>query len=338
DARAFACDVAEPAALQGTLSEIRRTMGPIHGVVHAAMVLDDALLQDLDAARFATVLRAKLAGALALDRLTRKDPIDLFVLFSSVTTVIGTPGQASYVAANRTLEAMAERRHAAGLPALAVQWGPIADAGYLVQETRVSEMLAAMLGATHLRAAQALEALPALLASGRPVVGLANVSWSELRGRLAGLAGPFWSEMPIRDRSTSTGQSLSSRLAQLTPEQAVLAVEEVLVDEIARILQQPTSTISTTQPINEFGVDSLMAVELQTALEARLGQQIPLTALTGAATLSAIAVRLLKMMDKPETATVADEDDDDEIVASIMRHEDATISAVSAHTDPWQQA
>jgi acyl transferase domain-containing protein/NADPH:quinone reductase-like Zn-dependent oxidoreductase/acyl carrier protein len=332
EARAFACDVAEPAALQATLQTIRQTMGAIHGVVHAAMVLDDALLQDLDAARFAVVIRAKLAGALALDRLTRDDPIDLFILFSSVTTVIGTPGQASYVAANRTLESLAERRHAEGLPALAIQWGPIGDAGYLVQETRVSEMLVAMLGAAHLRASLALEALPGLLASGRPVVGLADVSWTELRGRLAGLAGPYWSEMPVRDRGSIAGQSFGALLARLTPEQAVVAVEEVLVDEIARILQQPTSTISTTQPINEFGVDSLMAVELQTALESRLGQQIPLTALTGAATLNAIAARLLKMMDKPETVAATGDHD---MITSLMRHEEGLLSV---HADPVPSA
>lgn len=327
-AKAFACDVAEPVILQATLDEIRRTVGPIRGVVHAAMVLDDALLQDLDAARFANVTRAKLGGALALDRLTRGDPIDLFVLFSSVTTVIGTPGQASYVAANRGMEALAERRQAAGLPALAVQWGPIADAGYLVHDTRVSEMLAAMLGSTHLRAVQALEALPALLASGRPVAGLANVSWSELQARLPGLAGPFWSEMPARDRGSPTGQPLSARLAEMTAQDAIVAVEDVLVDEIARILQQPASTISTTQPISDFGVDSLMAVELQTALEARLGQQIPLIALTGAATLGAIAVRLLKMTDNSETAGR-----DDEMAAAIMRHEEDAVSAISTRAE-----
>ena len=79
-----------------------------------------------------------MAGAEALDRLTRGDPIDLFVLFSSVTTLLGNPGQASYVAANAALEAIAERRHAAGLPALAVGWGPIGDAGYPDAQARVS--------------------------------------------------------------------------------------------------------------------------------------------------------------------------------------------------------
>ena len=316
DARAFACDVAEPAALRRTLDAVRLGMGPIRGVVHAAMVLDDGLLPDLDATRFATVIRPKLAGALALDKLTRDDPIELFVLFSSVTTVIGTPGQASYVAANRMLEALAERRHAAGLPALAVQWGPIGDTGYLARETRVSEMLAAMLGSPHLRSDLALEALPALLAAGRPVVGLADVAWGELRGRLPGLAGSFWAEMPARDRDSSAGQSLSARLAHMTPAEAVTAVQDVLVEEIARILQQPVGTIRVNQPLAEFGVDSLMAVELQRALEVRLGMQIPLMVMTGATTLSVIASRLLKAMDRDTTPEI-----DDGVAASIMRHE-----------------
>ena len=316
DARAFACDVAEPVALERTLGSVRAGMGPIRGVIHAAMVLDDALLGDLDAARFAKVIRPKLAGALALDRATRCDPIDLFVLFSSVTTVIGTPGQASYVAANRALEALAERRHAAGLPALAVQWGPIGDAGYLLGEARVSEMLAAMLGSTHLRARQALDALPALLGSDRPVIGLADVAWGELRARLPGLAGSFWDEMPARGARSSPGQSLAVRLAELTPSEAIQLVQNVLVEEIAGILRQPAGSIGINQPVQEFGVDLLMAVELQTALEARLGLQIPLMALTGGSTLKLIAARLVdaaNRQDSPQTI-------EDGVTGAMMRH------------------
>ena len=168
DARAYACDVADEAQLQRMLAGLRGAQGSLRGVLHAAMVLDDAKMAELDASRFAAVIRPKLAGAAALDLLTRDDPLDLFVLFSSVTTVIGTPGQANYVAANAALETLAERRHAAGLPALAVLWGPIGDAGYLARETRVAGMLAKMLGSSHMRAERALDALPALLACGRP--------------------------------------------------------------------------------------------------------------------------------------------------------------------------
>jgi len=328
DARAFACDVAEPVQLQRTLRSVRGSMGPIRGVVHAAMVLDDAFLRDLDAVRFAAVIRPKVAGALALDRLTRSDPIELFVVFSSVTTAIGTPGQANYVAANRALEALAGRRHAAGLPALAVQWGPIADAGYLVREKRVGGMLAAMLGSSHLRAVQALDALPLLLASGMPVAGLADVAWGELQPRLPGLASPFWSEMPCGNRGTGSGQSLCSRLTGLAPLEALAVVQDVLVEEVARILRQPPNTVDIDRPIQDYGVDSLMTVELQTALEMRIGRQLPLIAWSGAATLRVIAGRLMAALindEPPET--------EDAVTASIMRHETDAIPAGSA-TEP----
>lgn len=318
DVRAFACDVAEDAPTQNTLAEIRRRMGPIRGVFHAAMVLDDALLRDLDAARFTAVIRPKLAGALLLDRFTRTDALDVFVLFSSVTTVIGTPGQANYVAANRTLEALAHRRHAEGLPGLAVQWGPIGDAGYLMREERVSAMLAKMLGSSHLRAEQALDALPALLASGLPVVGLANAAWGELRARMPGLADPFWSEMPVHEAGSLETGSLRTQLTELPPEEATAHIQAVLVEEIARILQQPAATISPDQPIQEFGVDSLMAVELQTAIEQRLGLQPSIAILTGAGTLRAIAARLVQSLDRDAGAATPDP-----IADAILRHESA---------------
>jgi acyl transferase domain-containing protein/NADPH:quinone reductase-like Zn-dependent oxidoreductase/NADP-dependent 3-hydroxy acid dehydrogenase YdfG/acyl carrier protein len=318
-ARAFACDVADPSQLQAALTEIRRTMGPLHGVLHAAMVLDDGYLQDLDTARFAAVIRPKLAGAMALDRLTRDDPLDLFILFSSVTTVIGTPGQANYVAANAALEALAARRQAAGLPALAVQWGPIADAGYLVRDTRVSAMLAKLLGSSHLRAADALDALPGLLQSGCAVAGVADVAWGELRARMAGLAGPFWSEMPAAERRTADSDSIQARLAELPADEAHRMLLDILVAELARILQQSAGAIDVNRPIQEFGVDSLMAVELQTALEGRLGQQLPLMSLTGAATLRAIPPRLLQAMRSGQGAQA------DDLAAAILRHENAVV-------------
>ncbi len=321
DAQAFACDVGDATALEGVCAQIRRTMGPIRGVLHAAMVLDDGYLKDLDVARFAAVIRPKVAGAAALDLVTRDDPIELFVLFSSVTTVIGTPGQASYVAANAALEALAERRHAAGLPALAVQWGPIADAGTLVRDTRVSEMLAKMLGASHLRAAEALDALPALLASGRCVIGLADVAWGDLRNRLPGLAAPFWSELPASDRNFQSSGSVRAQIADMTPEDAEPLILDILVDELSRILQQTRGSIDVNRPIQEFGVDSLMAVELQTALEGRLGLQLPLMALTGGAALRTVPARLLQSI---QTADAVHADD---VAAAILRHEDAEISA-----------
>ncbi len=320
EARAFACDIADEAQLSQVLGFVRRSMGPIGAVLHAAMVLDDARLSDLDAARFGAVLRPKLAGALALDRLTRDDKVGLFVMFSSVTTVIGTPGQAAYVAANATLEALAARRRAEGLPGLAVQWGPIGDAGYLTRETRVGEMLGRMLGGTHLTAAQALEALPRLLAAGRPTVGLADVAWGELRGRLPGLAGPFWSEMPVTARRADGGARLRGRIADLPPDEALAVLLEVLAESLAGILKLPPASIDADRPVIGFGVDSLMAVELRTAVEAQLGVQVPLLALTADTTLRAMATRLRQLI---QSAAPQEKQD---LLAAILRHEGEVVA------------
>src|SRR5208337_232162 len=100
---------------------------------HAAMVLDDAIVANLDEARLLNVLRPKIAGAENLDELTRGLALDYFVLFSSATTVIGNPGQGAYVAANGFLEGLARQRYSSGLPAIAISWGGIADVGVLAQ-------------------------------------------------------------------------------------------------------------------------------------------------------------------------------------------------------------
>lgn len=109
-----------------------------------------------------------------LDRLTRDDPVDLFWLFSSATTIVGAPGQGAYVAANAALEALAQRRHSDGRPVLAIAWGPIADTGALAEKRENErEALARRLGGQPMTAARALSALPAMVASGLPVVALA---------------------------------------------------------------------------------------------------------------------------------------------------------------------
>ncbi len=141
------------------------------------------------------ILRPKLGGAFALDALTRDDPIELFLLFSSATTLLGAPGQGVYVAANMALEALARRRRADGRPALAVAWGPIEDAGYLAERPETRDALARRLGAKPIPARRGPGGLPAMIASGLPVVGLAEASWTEARRFLPVLAYPLFSEI-----------------------------------------------------------------------------------------------------------------------------------------------
>ena len=293
DARAFACDVAEENRLAGTLDLVRAEMPSLAGVIHAAVVMDDALLPELNEIRFASALHVKLGGAEALDRLTRPDRLDLFVLFSSVTTVLGNPGQAAYVAANAAAEAVIERRRAQGLPGLAVQWGPIGDAGYLTREVGVARILAKRLGGRMLKAADALDMLPALLASGRPVVGVADIGWGALAANLALLRTPMFDALSVDD---ADGPELDLRelLLNSPAGMAQAKLADMLTGEIARIMKTSAGSIGPHRPLSELGMDSLMAVELRLAVEQRFGLTIPVLALSEGATITALAGRMCR--------------------------------------------
>ena len=107
------------------------------------MVLDDAPLAELDAERLPSACsRRRLAGAWNLHLATLDEPLDSFVLFSSIAGMLGNPSQANYAAANAFLDALAHQRRALGLPALAIEWGVLADVGYVARTRRVGPLLA----------------------------------------------------------------------------------------------------------------------------------------------------------------------------------------------------
>jgi acyl transferase domain-containing protein/acyl carrier protein len=285
-------DVADPEALSLVLDQIRAAQPPLRGIVHAASIVADRLTADLDPAGIDAILRPKLGGAVALDRLTRDDPIELFLMFSSATTMLGAPGQGAYVAANMTLEAVARRRHGEGRPALAIAWGPIEDAGYLAKRPDTRDALARRLGAKPLPAMVALDGLPAMLASGLPVVGFAETNWTEAQRFLPVLTTPLFAEVRDKARPSGADEALADRLAALAPEAALALLRTVVAEEAARILRLPAGGVDPLRPLSQMGMDSLMAVELRLALESRLRVDLPLVSLAEGTSVASIAARL----------------------------------------------
>ncbi len=221
EVRVYRGDVADRASLAKVLDAIRAAQPPLRGIVHAASAIDDGLASEIETARVRAVLRPKLGGAVALDALTRDDPIELFLLFSSATTLVGAPAQGAYVAANMALEALARRRRAEGKPALAISWGPIADTGYLAERPDIRDALARRLGAKPIPAAEALAGLPAMIASGLPALAYAETNWNEARRFLPILATPLFSEIRTKASVSASDESLDDRLASLDPEAAL---------------------------------------------------------------------------------------------------------------------
>jgi len=324
EVRVYQGDVADHGALATILDTIRENQPPLRGVVHAASAIEDGFAADIDSSRVARILAPKLGGAIALDALTRNDPIELFLLFSSATTLVGAPGQGVYVAANMALEALARHRRAEGRPALAVAWGPIEDAGYLADRPAVLESLARRLGARPIPAAQALAGLPAMIASGLPTVAFADTHWTEARRFLPILATPLFAESRAKVSPSPDGESLAERLVSMDPEAALAILKTVVAEEAASILRLPGDGIDPLRPLSEIGMDSLMAVELRLALENRLRVELPLVSLTEGTSVASIAARL--------AAAVSTGPRDGEVIALAAQHE--VVEGTRSPADP----
>ncbi|HEX5453549.1 MAG TPA: type I polyketide synthase [Stellaceae bacterium] len=331
----YAADAADPNSLEPVLAEIRRTGRPLRGVVHAASTIADGMAAELDAAGIAAVLRTKLGGAITLDRLTGEDPLDLFLLFSSATTLLGAPGQGAYVAANLALEALARQRRAQGRPALAVAWGPIADAGYLAERSDMRDALARRLGARPMPADQALAGLAAIMDSGLAVAAFADTNWNEARRFLPILATPLFAGLRAESGAAPGDDTLAERLAGLDAEGALALLKTVVSEEAAQILRLPAATVDAARPLSELGMDSLMAVELRLALESRLRIDLPLMSLAEGTSVASIAARLAGSLSaRPEASRV---------ISMLERYEEAAgappaeaMAAVAGHPAPAQ--
>lgn len=287
---------------------------PLKGVFHAAMVLDDGFAADLDRSRIETVLRPKVAGATNLDRLTRRFDLDCFVLYSSVAAMIGNVGQASYVAANGYLDGLARRRRAEGLPALAVGFGAIGDVGYLARHEQVGAALSQRLGRSTLTAAEALSGLEALL-QGDPhdvsaaAVVFARVDWALARKELKLVRSPLFASLQLDDiagdGSSFATAELLQRLRDMPDIEVQVKLADLIAESIVRTLRLPAGEIARDRPLSEFGMDSLMMLELRMAVEEQMGIEIPLMSLTSSLTVAEISKRLTGILRSQDKALMS---------------------------------
>lgn len=311
-----ACDITDKEAVDQLFAKIDATSARLGGILHTAMVLDDGLIDNLTPERIDKVLKPKVLGAEILDQATRGRALDLFVLFSSATTLVGNPGQANYVAANMALEELARDRRRAGEAGLAVAWGAISDAGYLARNQEVDAVLSQRLGKSALSAKEALDGLTHLLtqlsdAPEEGAISYARIDWGSARKELALSKTPLFEEIAagLESESEAAGdaEDISALLQGLSPSEAIDKLSDVLAGEIGRILRIPSEELPRNKPLSDLGMDSLMALELRMAAEQRLGIDIPLMSLSGGVTLTDLSSKIVARYTHDDAATLSNE-------------------------------
>jgi len=295
-----ACDLTDRQAVADLVEDIQRTLPPLAGVLHAAAVFDDKLIGKMDAQSIQSVLSAKLLGAWHLHQETLPlTSLKHFVLYSSVTTAIGNPGQANYVAANTGLEGLVALRRRMGLPANAIAWGPIGNAGYLNRHQAVKDGLEQRLGSAALTTAAALAQLDRALAEDNALFTPANFDWNVLAPLLPGSSSNRFTMLNRhRQDAGHAGESIDIRalIAGKQPEEAEVIVRELVVQEVANILCIGADRIEHNRSLHDLGMDSLMAVELAMGLEQRFGIQLPVMMLNDSPTAGNVTARIIEKL------------------------------------------
>jgi acyl transferase domain-containing protein len=292
-----AVDVGDERALGAFLTERRLAGPPLRGVVHAAGVIDDAALASQDWPRFERVLRPKVGGARNLDRLTRADPLDWFVMFSSAASLLGSPGQANYAAANSVLDLIAHQRRRLGRPGLSVDWGPWGEVGLATSQS-MKERLAAT-GLRPFTTEEALGALDVAMSADAAQVGVIAADWTQLLARRDKNAPPspyFAKVAAAKGRAGAPGSeqrpvvAFRDRLEAAASGRRPALVRSMVRETSLRVLGLTEANgPADGAPLSEAGLDSLLAVELRNALGKSLGMALSATLLFDHPTIEALS-------------------------------------------------
>jgi acyl transferase domain-containing protein/acyl carrier protein len=281
-------DVASVDEVASVLARVRAQLPPLAGVVHAAGLLDDGLVANMAAERFARVAAVKIGGARAIDTLTADDPLDFFAVFSSASALLGSPGQANYAAANAVLDAWARRRRSEGRNVIAIGWGPWAERG-MAARAQVRPIHGDI---PSLPVATGLSCFEQILAAPAAYFCVLGVSPHRLPSRLA--SHVLFARSAWNPTSTHPVDGRAVDLRCVPPAERRQPVERELATLAAQILG--VRELDATTPLAGFGMDSLMAVELKNGVEVRLGAVLPLGALVQGPSVRQLADAILERL------------------------------------------
>ncbi|HVE15789.1 MAG TPA: beta-ketoacyl reductase, partial [Chthoniobacterales bacterium] len=268
-------DVSNAEQMKILMEEAAAAPFVLRGIVHGAMVLDDAMMKDLSVESFRRVFQPKAAGALNLAALLPGvDTLDFFLFYSSVSAIVGNRGQTSYVVANSLLDALAHSLRGRGIPTISINWGALAESGVVARDEHLVGVLSSA-GIVGLTDNEAFRALEEILQRASAQAGAFKVDWSrwfESHPKLA--EDSRFRVLALQSQDSAGGNvaaQLRKNLAEASKEGRLRVIEEMLQEVLATTLKMTKESAALDRKLNELGVDSLMVLELGLGIEERIG-------------------------------------------------------------------
>ena len=299
-------DVTQDKAITRILAHIDESMPQLGGIIHAAGIFDDGMLLNLDRERLINVMEPKVIGAWNLHTQTLECSLDFFVLFSSVTSLIGNPGQGNYVAANSFLDALAYYRQQLGMPALTINWGAISDVGYLSRNKNIGKHLEGI-GVNGFDKNDAVEIFGRVLSQdSHAQLGAINMEWSRWRKLdLASARSPRFFEIisSFKEGPLKGDKSQKEQERQLLSKVLDYAIDErqefllsCMTEQIAKILGTSRSKLDINDSLTNQGLDSLMAGTLRIWVQKELETDLPMMDLLKGLSIQQLTVRIFEQL------------------------------------------
>jgi len=268
--------------MSSLINRISQTMPPIRGIIHSAGVIRDGVLENLGEEEFNEVLAPKLYGTWILHRLTVDQPIDFFVLFSSVASIFGSAGQGNHAAANAFMDALAHYRWSRGLPAVSINWGAWSEVGAATRSDWRERLK--MGGIDPISPVLGVEVFNQVIQESSPQITVIPINWEQFFQSFPNIRErAFYEEVISENSKGNSANSLKEKddltieafLAQ-RPEDRRKFLEKKLVRQCSQVMRLVESKIDVRRPLISMGLDSLMAVDFKNRIEKKLGLSISL--------------------------------------------------------------
>ncbi|MFL9898470.1 SDR family NAD(P)-dependent oxidoreductase [Paraburkholderia fungorum] len=304
DMLAILGDVADVETVAHAVAQTCLAGKPLRGVFHSAGVLDDAMLTRQSKQTFERVMAAKVNGAWNLHEQTRAIPLDFFVLFSSIASVIGSPGQVNHAAASAFLDGLAQTRAAEGLPALSINWSTWSGVGAAARIHADEQMMKR--GVRPISPPHGLRALDILMGEGHSQVAVAPIDWRKFTSRSRAL--PFLSELLTARSALPASETDTARSTRVTASLDRESLREHIRGELAAVLDFASpEEVRPDMGFFDLGLDSLTSVELRNRLNRHLGVALPGTLALDYPTLDALTDHIFSKLTPASAASGAPE-------------------------------